>query len=156
MTPDGSEPPGAMASGPLADLLMTAGGIFLILAVILLAQAAGQPPQAAGEQAARDRGLLLVAERDGVRLGADGTLTALDGVPEDRDLSARLAAARTDPVPPLLLIAHDGIEAAFLVDNAAAAAGLARLRTLRLTRDCAGVGAGWLELCRRLAEGGAR
>jgi hypothetical protein len=139
-----------MSAGPFADLLMTVGSVFLLLAMTLLAQA----PPAIAPAAASDA---ILAVGGGIRLGSSGRLVPLDAIPDDPELAAWLVRLRGSAEPPVVLVAPDGLEAAFLFDNAAGAAGLLRMATLRLRTGCAEAPEGPLRaLCLRFAGGAQR
>lgn len=127
---------------PIGDLFLALGAAFLV--AMLLGEGLRAERQAEGggrpAEAEQTETLRVVADSAGITLPADraepGLARAVDVIPGDPAVTARLRAAAAAGRPVLLVIDEGGGESAFLFESLASAAGVARLQRLRLDRNC--------------------
>jgi hypothetical protein len=148
---DGAEAP-AERTDLFADLFFGMGAIFL-LAVVLIAPTLGIATSR--EHAARSdiaerlaAATITVGGRAAASIltGPDGLLVPgserripTDTIPDDPDLRRFLARVRAGSESLVLIVEPAGEEAAFALEPILAAEGPARLRQVRIDRDCTGV-----------------
>ncbi len=131
-----------LAVDPLADLLFNMVAIIVIAVIVILPTAVMMPPshRIASTEFTIDgrKAQPLVATADGIRFGASpADIVSIARILDDESLAARLDGIRERGDPLLLLIAPDGMEAAFLIETVASRHGPAQLYQVRLDGGCA-------------------
>ena len=138
----------ALAYDPLSDLLFTMVAILLLAFMAILPgvalSAAVQPAPAKAQSSLLDRSfndqgraiLPYLATGAGLRRSGETRVIATSAILDDSGLRASLVALAASGAPAMILIAADGLEAAFEFEAVAAASGITTVRQIRLTSDC--------------------